>query len=158
MAVILEYKNTPRAKARPRFARCGNYMKAYKLKDEQIEEDAFKYEVKRQLKRQGVYKPFGKGVAISISAVFVFPMPKSYSKVRKQRLLGTLHTKRPDTDNVLKFYLDGLNGILYEDDSQVCEYVKIKKIWGYAGKVRIIATQASEEDEHVQPKKETLDS
>jgi Holliday junction resolvase RusA-like endonuclease len=33
----------------------------------------------------------------------------------------------PDIDNVLKIVFDGLNGICYEDDCQICEVVAVRR-------------------------------
>lgn len=37
------------------------------------------------------------------------------------------HVSRPDLDNVIKAILDGLNGIVYVDDTQVAELTATKK-------------------------------
>lgn len=37
------------------------------------------------------------------------------------------HVSRPDVDNIVKAILDGLNGIVYADDTQVAELVASKK-------------------------------
>ena len=45
-----------------------------------------------------------------------------YKDVPKTTPKSVLHepfTQRPDIDNILKAVLDGLNGVAYEDDSQV---------------------------------------
>lgn len=41
--------------------------------------------------------------------------------------MGEPYTHKPDADNVAKAVLDALNGLAYEDDSQVQELVIIKK-------------------------------
>lgn len=50
-----------------------------------------------------------------------FPIPKSWSKARRQQAQATLawHTGKPDADNILKAVGDGLNGVVYNDDSQI---------------------------------------
>ncbi len=48
-------------------------------------------------------------------------MPASWSKKRREAMLHTPVTKRPDLDNRIKAILDGLNGVAYQDDSQVFE-------------------------------------
>lgn len=52
---------------------------------------------------------------------FTFPIPKSYPKKRVEaiRTKRELYTKKPDLDNLAKTVLDALNGVAYEDDSQV---------------------------------------
>lgn len=44
----------------------------------------------------------------------------------------TLHTKRPDLDNLCKAIKDALNEICYKDDAQVCSLIASKY---YANKV-----------------------
>ena len=50
-----------------------------------------------------------------------FPVPKGTSKVKHQKMINNeiQHTKKPDIDNIIKSILDGLNGLAYEDDSQI---------------------------------------
>ena len=60
---------------------------------------------------------------------FYMPIPKSISKKKAAELVGKPHTKKPDTDNLIKSILDGLNGLAFNDDSQV--YFPIaKKVYG----------------------------
>ena len=58
-------------------------------------------------------------VALSVTALF--PIPPSWPKKRQAAArAGTeQHTKRPDADNCAKAILDGLNGVVWKDDSQV---------------------------------------
>ena len=58
-------------------------------------------------------------VALSVTALF--PIPTSWPKKRQAAArAGTeQHTKRPDADNCAKAILDGLNGVVWKDDSQV---------------------------------------
>lgn len=58
-------------------------------------------------------------VAVQITARY--PIPKSKSKkVKSAMQTGELKpTKKPDWDNIGKIICDALNGIAYEDDSQI---------------------------------------
>ena len=47
------------------------------------------------------------------------------------------HTKKPDLDNLVKSVLDGLNGILWEDDKQVAE-IRARKFYGSDDYVKIL--------------------
>lgn len=134
----LVFDGKPVAKARPRFCRRGNYVGTYKKRGEQAIEDEFRYRAKEQLKKQGLRLPAPKDVAISISFEFVFAIPKSYTKKKRAELLGREHTNKPDLDNLLKFYLDGLNGIAYSDDSQIARYGEACKLWGEEPRTHII--------------------
>lgn len=57
-----------------------------------------------------------------------FPIPASWSKKRRVAAATRLtwHTGKPDGDNVLKAVGDGLNGIVWKDDSQVA-FAKVLK-------------------------------
>jgi len=51
--------------------------------------------------------------AVSIEMIFYLPRPKSL------RRTFLFHTKRPDTDKLIRAALDGITSILIHDDSQV---------------------------------------
>lgn len=67
--------------------------------------------------------------ACCLSLVFHIPIPKSWSQKKQySALLGTvLPTSKPDLDNLIKAVKDGLNGIVWADDSQVVRVVAEKK-------------------------------
>ena len=50
-------------------------------------------------------------------------VPKSYSKKRTEACLNGLErpTKKPDWDNVAKSICDAMNGIVYQDDTQIVD-------------------------------------
>src|SRR5699024_11717686 len=58
---------------------------------------------------------------IAVHLNFYFTPPKSYSKKRIRAIEAKeeLFTKKPDIDNLVKSVTDGMNGIMYEDDSQI---------------------------------------
>lgn len=61
---------------------------------------------------------------VHLEAEFVFPKPKSYPRY----LYGLFHTKKPDLDNLLKFYLDLCKDCdVYEDDSLVVNIIASKR-------------------------------
>lgn len=66
-----------------------------------------------------------------IKAVIIaeFEPPKSISKKKRLELIEEVidYTKKPDIDNISKIILDGLNGVAYKDDSQVCKLEIIKR-------------------------------
>ena len=59
--------------------------------------------------------PIGKETAIGMRILLDMPRPKSLPKRVKH------HTKRPDADKLLRAVLDALQGIFYQDDSQVID-------------------------------------
>lgn len=63
---------------------------------------------------------------------FNVPMPKSWSKKRRQMMLGQPHQQRPDIDNFEKGLLDAL----YDDDSCVWD-IRSTKLWAEVGHITI---------------------
>ena len=74
---------------------------------------------------------FGRGVAVVVTIHFYMRRPNS--DFRRGDRFGGLRDMvarfrpiRPDIDNLAKFVLDGLNGLVYTDDSQVVKLVLYK--------------------------------
>lgn len=70
--------------------------------------------------------------AIGAKVTFVFPVLSSWNKTTKQLFENgtTIYkTSKPDVDNCIKALFDGLNGILFIDDSRVSK-VLCEKIYG----------------------------
>lgn len=82
----------------------------------------------------GTKAPADVGIVIVID-VYRPPM----TKWRKRDGDGHLDLQKPDVDNVAKLVLDGLNGIAYEDDSQVNGLTILKHIrtYGNATETRV---------------------
>lgn len=121
--INLIIKGKPLAKKRPRFVRRGKFVSAYN--DQETEEGRFLWEVTQQHKEPPVEGP------IILSCHFRMPIPKSTSKKRQKLMLNNeiQHTKRPDLDNLVKFVKDCLNGICWNDDSQVW-HLTASKVYG----------------------------
>ena len=64
---------------------------------------------------------------------FVLPMPKSWSKTKREGLDGKRHRQCPDLDNLIKALWDAV----YDDDRAIAS-VHAEKVWGARG--RIIVT------------------
>lgn len=64
--------------------------------------------------------------AISVKIDFYMPIPKSWTKAKKQGAFEGLirPASKPDIDNLTKAILDGMNnGIAYTDDSLIVELI-----------------------------------
>lgn len=59
---------------------------------------------------------------LELTLRFTLPIPNSWPKWKREKALmgGIRPTGKPDADNLTKTLKDGLNGILWGDDSQVC--------------------------------------
>lgn len=59
---------------------------------------------------------------LELRLVATFPIPASWPRWKRDKALLWImpHTGRPDADNVLKAVCDGLNGVAFGDDAQIC--------------------------------------
>lgn len=122
----------PIAKKRPRFARRGKYVAV--INDQETEEGKFLHEIKRHLNG---YSP-AQG-PVSLNLIFVMPTTKGWPKYKLRALKGDKviwHEKKPDLDNLVKFCLDCLNGIVFMDDSQIVS-LNARKYYGLVPKTVI---------------------
>lgn len=67
--------------------------------------------------------PFPKEQALFLRVDAYLPVPASWSRKKRQQALdGAIRpSARPDLDNYIKATLDGLNGILFADDSSIVQ-------------------------------------
>ena len=124
--ISIDLYGEPTPMNRPRFART---KKSFVCYDNQSKiKEGFKWQIKSQYRESPLICP----VVIDVS--FYMPIPKSTPKrILNHMQLGQYHhIKKPDIDNLQKFLLDCLNGILFVDDSQVIE-IRARKI--YSSKV-----------------------
>lgn len=68
---------------------------------------------------------------VYLTVTATFDVPKSRAKQIAATMTGGIawHTSKPDSDNIAKAVGDGLNGIVWKDDSQL-SMVKCLKIYG----------------------------
>jgi Holliday junction resolvase RusA-like endonuclease len=71
------------------------------------------------------------------------PIPKSTPKKRLQELILSPHVKRGDLDNLVKALADALNGVAYEDDSQIYS-LKAKKLYSQEPGIEFVITDEIE--------------
>ncbi len=133
--ITFEIPGEPVAKARPRAAMVGGRARLYTPAKTE------KYEARVAVFGQQAmagHPALAGAVALSVAAYF--PIPPSWPKKRQEAARAgiELHTKRPDLDNVLKAIKDGLNGIVWGDDSQVAVLRECRK--GYSDTPRVVVT------------------
>ena len=69
---------------------------------------------------------------VQLECTFAMPRPKRL--MRKKDPEGEVwHTSRPDADNLIKAVKDACTGVLWKDDSQVCEMVVRKRYHAKGG-------------------------
>jgi Holliday junction resolvase RusA-like endonuclease len=64
------------------------------------------------------------GEIVGLSWCAVLPLPKSWTKKKKEEMAGSIHRQKPDRDNIDKGILDAL---FKEDSGIACGY--LEKIW-----------------------------
>jgi Holliday junction resolvase RusA-like endonuclease len=129
---------TPTPKGRPRFSTRGKFPVAYTPEKTK----AYEFEVGMMaLSAMGGSKPL-EG-ALEAFIYITYAVPESYSKKRTEACLSgqEKHTKKPDLDNLIKICLDGMNGIVFKDDSQITS-IHSTKVYGEVAKVEVMVRQA----------------
>lgn len=111
MAVI-SIPGVPVPQARMKFTSRGSFGRAYdpKAREKKI--------IRHYLEQYKTNECFNYP---RVSFVFIMPIPSSTSKkiVEKYNKGMFKHDKKPDVDNLVKLYLDCLDGIIFEGDQSV---------------------------------------
>ena len=124
MIISFSLLGKPIPKARARFARRGSNVVAFTPDKTAQHEQAIGYAGKVAAMGRVLDGP------IRLEAVFGLPIPPSWPKWKRlEAAEGTLRPAgRPDTDNLLKAVLDGLNGVIWKDDAQIVHIV-VEKLY-----------------------------
>lgn len=121
---------TPTAKGRAQPDKAGNMRTPEKTirAERQVEKIA-------EGAMRGLEPLFG---PIRILLTFVFDVPAGWNKAQRADALSGLmpHISKPDIDNIEKMVLDGMNGVVYYDDSQVAEVFKRKR-YGSGNRIEV---------------------
>ena len=134
--VMMRIEGLPKGKGRPRFTRTGH---AYTPSETRQYETLVTASARAAMKgKRKIEKPS----AVRVYILAVFPVPTSWSKKRRIAALQGVehHTKKPDVDNVIKAVCDGVNGIVFEDDSQIVE-VRARKAYGSEPYVSVLVEE-----------------
>lgn len=106
----------PKPKQSVRFSRTGSFQP----REIRNYVDALRWYIRSQHRQPPTDQP------LSIGITYYFQAAKSMKKADIARL-PLPHVKRPDLDNLTKPVLDAMAGIVFIDDSQVCELFLAKK-------------------------------
>lgn len=113
--IKLTIKGEPIAQARPRFTTRNGCTRAYNTNRVSSYKKLIQLEAKGKVDEL-LEKPLHVAITVLRS------VPKSFSKKKRELALKReiLPTQKPDLDNYIKIILDALNGVIWEDDKQVC--------------------------------------
>ena len=130
--IVIDHRPTP--KQRPAWSK-GRAYTPKKTRDY----EALLANVAKATMLSNKKKRFDADTPIKVTATFIFEVPKSWSKGKKEQAikgeLSPILSNTGDVDNLLKSCLDSFNGIVFEDDKTISEIVSKKK---YGTKNQII--------------------
>jgi Holliday junction resolvase RusA-like endonuclease len=128
----------PVAKGRPRFSTRGKFPVAYTPEKTKTYESEVGMMAKVAMGASEALEG-----ALEAFIYVTFPVPASYSKKRTEACLNNTekHTKRPDLDNVIKAVIDGMDKIVFFNDSQITS-IHSTKVYGEVAKVEVLVKQA----------------
>ena len=106
----------PVGKQRARYARRGNFVQTYTPEKTRNYEALLK---EAAIEAMGASEPLE--TPVSLYLYIRVPIPKSCTKKRLEAIANGSEkpTKKPDASNILKSVEDGMNGVVYHDDSQI---------------------------------------
>lgn len=114
---LIEFNWEPIAWKRP--GRCGNLYFDIQTKEKKL----YAFHAKKFIKND-----YRECSCFFLEIVYEMPMPSSLSKAKRLELNLTPHNKKPDLDNLTKFILDALKGVIWDDD-RLISIIKCKKIY-----------------------------
>ncbi|MBU9695574.1 MULTISPECIES: RusA family crossover junction endodeoxyribonuclease [Limosilactobacillus] len=126
----LVFEIEPVEQARPRATRMGRGIRLYDPKKVSV------YKKQLAMMCQFQYKQAPLTGPLKVELNFFRHVQSSLSKKERALRLSGSHRPvvKPDTDNYIKSTLDGLNGLLWEDDNQIVDLVAHKY---YSDKPRV---------------------
>lgn len=144
--IHLVIKGEPRAQGRPRFARHGAYVSTYDPKKSKEYKTRIFNEVWLQLTQRKI-KRFEDSQPLHVTVAVYLGVPKSWPKWKKEAALNgkICPTSKPDMDNYIKIAMDGLNKVLFNDDSYVVS-IRAEKHYSDNPRMEITISQLTLED------------
>jgi len=122
----------PVGKGRPRFSTAGGKPRSY---TPAVTREYEALIAARAAEAMAGRDPLKTPLRVMIEATMSIPL--SWSKAKRQAALdGDVYPSRPDVDNIAKTVLDGMNGVVYEDDAQVT-HLKVNKKYAQEGSVTV---------------------
>ena len=140
--IVVELPGEPIGKGRPRFrpvtTKTGrSFVNAYTPAKTRSYERALAITAKTAMRGQ---RPLSGPLAVTVTAFMTIPASWS-AKKRDAALAGAVRPGRPDVDNIFKGAADALNGIVFDDDSQIVD-ARIMKVYAESPLLRIEVREA----------------
>ena len=135
MKIIID--GNPIPKARHKTSRYSTYDPQHVKKEEtfwEMRSQALSISKENPLALQVLNGP------LMMHIIFFMQAPYSYTDRKRESLYGQPHHKKPDLSNLIKFYEDCANTILYKDDAQICK-IEAQKIYDKKPRTEITISQ-----------------
>lgn len=88
-------------------------------------------------------------IPVEMIVEFHMPIPNSFSKRKRRALSGQPHGKKPDLSNLIKFFEDTFNGVLYHDDSLIAK-IHCSKVQSHEPKTIICIREYVPDDFYIE--------
>lgn len=133
-------EGNPVGKQRARYAKRGNFVTAYTPEKTRSYEALIKDAARQAMGSSGPLE-----TPVSIYLYIRVQIPASATKKRLQAIASgdEKPTKKPDASNILKSVEDGMNGVVYKDDSQIVN-IHVTKVYSSEAGVDICVKECLE--------------
>jgi Holliday junction resolvase RusA-like endonuclease len=130
----------PVPKGRPKFSQVGGFMRAYTPKKTSDYESIVRATAQQAMGPTDLLE-----TALGVYLYIRLPIPQSHSKKRKEACLSGQEKpiKKPDIDNLAKSVLDGMNGVIWKDDSQIVS-LHVTKVYSSGSGVDVLVKEELE--------------
>jgi Holliday junction resolvase RusA-like endonuclease len=130
----------PVPKGRPKFSQVGGFMRAYTPKKTSDYESIVRATAQQAMGPTDLLE-----TAVGVYLYIRLPIPQSHSKKRKEACLSGQEKpiKKPDIDNLAKSILDGMNGVIWKDDSQIVS-LHVTKVYSSGSGVDVLVKEELE--------------
>jgi len=145
MPINITILGEPVAQGRPRISTQGGFARAYDPAKSRDYKDYIRLAASQQMNGQAPLQG-----ALSLSVRVYRATPKSMSaKKAKQAEAGQVRpTTKPDVSNYIKGREDALNGIVWQDDSQIVSYHEpFGKWYSYRPRIEVEEMKHDERDD-----------
>ena len=140
----------PVAQPRQRHANIGGHLRNYIPKDNPV----WAFKAAAQMAAADAYQGQPLDHPLCVDLVFVMPRPKSMVW-KKRPMPRAPYGKKPDRDNLEKSLYDALNGLLWRDDSLICDG-RVQKVYAAGDEQPHVEVIVSEAMQSTQPQEIAL--